>query len=401
MPLGMSGMMLNDSALAADLTTLLDLSHHYGGDPAYVLAGGGNTSAKQGDRLWVKASGHALATIAADGMVELDRPPLDAMLDGEWPADPAARESLFLQRVMAARASPELGQRPSVEALLHHLLPGNFVVHTHPGVVNALTCCRRGEVLAAELFNHDVLWQPYVDPGLTLARAVRDALRKFQAEQAGRKPSAILLQNHGLIVGGDTSADIAAVSDRIVSTIQQRLDAAPLEPSSDDPHMENLLAVHAAAVARLQPTWSVLTTQTPATRWLAQTSAGRVAASGGALTPDQIVYCRSLPVMIEHPSPDPAVAEQQWADAWTAYERQTDFVPWVCVLAGAGTLAFRETAQLADVTRTVYADAAAVYRDANRLGGVEPLTLRDRSFIEGWEIEAHRRSVMNASAQRP
>jgi rhamnulokinase len=355
---------------------LLAVSHRYGGDPAFVLAGGGNTSFKSADRLWVKASGHALATIGPDGFVELDRAALDRMLTADdWPADAKAREALFIERVMAARVAPERGQRPSVEALLHHLMPEPLVVHTHPGVVNALTCCTRGAEIAKELFGDDVLWQPYVDPGLILARALRDAT-------ADRKPAAILLQNHGLIVGGATADAIAAVTDRVASAIRERLPASVGAPAS-----ERRLQDHVAVAER--GGFSVVADDSPAARWLASTSAGRAAALAGPLTPDQIVYCRSVPLFLDHATASPA----QYVAAWKAYAAQFGFEPWVVLVADVGFLAVRRSPKLAEVTRAVYADAAAVCRDAAALGGVNVLSSRDRRFIEEWEVEAHRRAV--------
>ena len=50
-----------------NIQSLIDISRKYGADPRYVIAGGGNTSYKDDTRLWVKASGHALATIGEDG----------------------------------------------------------------------------------------------------------------------------------------------------------------------------------------------------------------------------------------------------------------------------------------------------------------------------------------------
>ena len=363
--------------LAADL---LHVSHRYGGDPAFVLAGGGNTSAKTAGRLWVKASGHALATIGAEGFVELDRAALDAMLTADdWPADPKGREARFTERVMAARVSPERNQRPSVEALLHHLLPDRLVVHTHPGLVNAVTCCTRGRAIAAELFGDDVLWQPYVDPGLTLARSLRTAL-------AGRgRPDAILLQNHGLIVGGETAEAVAATTDRVVSTVGRRLNAPESAPDADP----SLLESHAAAARRAG--FAVALDDSPAVRWLASTPVGQKLAQGGPLTPDQIVYCRSVPALASTAAAEPA----GWDTARSTYQSKYGADPWVVLVPGAGMLAVRTSAKLAEVTRAVYADAAAVYRDAARLGSVHPMPFRDRLFIEEWEVEAHRRAVMS------
>ncbi|MBV8781171.1 MAG: hypothetical protein JO353_07215 [Phycisphaerae bacterium] len=104
--------------------------------------------------------------------------------------------------------------------------------------------------------------------------------------------------------------------------------------------------------------------------------------------PDQIVYCRSFPLWI---------ADQPIDAAWSEYDAAYGVSPWLAVIAGAGVLAFRESAKLAHVTRSVFADAMRISRNAEQLGGIHPLNARDRQFIEGWEVEAHRRSVMSQS----
>ncbi len=130
-------------ATANPLQHLLDLSHYYGSDPQFVLAGGGNTSVKLGDRLFVKASGYALATIGLEGVVELDREALQTLLESTLSTDPKQREAQFKTAVLAARVEPQAGRRPSVEAVLHHLIPNRFVVHTHPRLVNTFSCRAR------------------------------------------------------------------------------------------------------------------------------------------------------------------------------------------------------------------------------------------------------------------
>lgn len=355
---------------------LVAVSRHYGGDPAFVLAGGGNTSLKTRDALWVKASGHAMATIDAGGFVALDRSKLDAMLAGDWPSDPREREARFIERVLDARLQPERGQRPSVEALLHHLLPDRLVVHTHPGLVNALTCCVEGERITRELFGDDVLWQPYVDPGLTLAKSLRESL----ASRVGR-PRAVFLENHGLIVSGESTDAIAATSDRLIRAIADRLGPLPTVGEGD----ATRLADFAAAIATFRPALHVAADSTADACWLAGTNGGRAAAAAGPLTPDQVVYCRSFPLFVREPS--------DVANAWDEYVRRYRVEPWVAVVEGAGVIAVRESAKLAETTRAVYVDAAAVSRRAALLGGVRALSVAHRTFIEAWEVEAYRRSV--------
>ena len=86
-----------------ELEMLQEMSNLYGGNPEYVLAGGGNTSYKTGDTLYVKGSGTSLATIKAGDFVRLYRSKLDAMWQKKYSDDEKTRESEVLADMMAAR----------------------------------------------------------------------------------------------------------------------------------------------------------------------------------------------------------------------------------------------------------------------------------------------------------
>ncbi|MBO4557478.1 MAG: class II aldolase/adducin family protein, partial [Bacteroidales bacterium] len=75
-----------------EIEQLVEVSRRYGADSRFVIAGGGNTSYKDNERLWVKASGHALATIGEDGFAVLDRALLNKMGEKVYSSDPAERE---------------------------------------------------------------------------------------------------------------------------------------------------------------------------------------------------------------------------------------------------------------------------------------------------------------------
>ena len=68
------------------LTIISELSRKYGANPAYVLAGGGNTSYKDEQYLYVKPSGVALASITENDFVKMDRARLRSCF--EWPRCP-------------------------------------------------------------------------------------------------------------------------------------------------------------------------------------------------------------------------------------------------------------------------------------------------------------------------
>ncbi|PKL27674.1 MAG: aldolase, partial [Spirochaetae bacterium HGW-Spirochaetae-2] len=160
-----------------DIEALLEISRRYGTDARYVLLGGGNTSYKIDDVMYVKASGHALGTIAEDGFVAMSMPRLMAIWEKTYPADTKKREEEVLADLMGARSEGQTG-RPSVEALLHGIIPFTYVVHLHPAMVNGLTCGQSGKEWARKLFP-DAIWIPLVNPGYILAKTVRDAQQEY------------------------------------------------------------------------------------------------------------------------------------------------------------------------------------------------------------------------------
>ena len=87
------------------LNDIIELSNQYGSNPDLVLAGGGNTSLKDSDALYVKASGFRLADITAEGFVALDRARLTAITQKRYPADEKAAEAEVLADMMAAMAA--------------------------------------------------------------------------------------------------------------------------------------------------------------------------------------------------------------------------------------------------------------------------------------------------------
>ncbi len=157
---------------------IAEISREFGSDERYVLAGGGNTSFKDKDSLYVKASGFALSVIEEDGFVRMEREKLQRIWSKEYPDDVAERETVALADLMDSRAADQESKRPSVETLLHEAIPEAFVVHTHPSLVNGLTCSQEGVAASRRLFGETAIWIPLVNPGYILAATVRDELQK-------------------------------------------------------------------------------------------------------------------------------------------------------------------------------------------------------------------------------
>ena len=84
------------------MQTLVELTRYYGNRPEMVLAGGGNTSVKVGRKMYIKASGTAMATIDADGFVAMDTAAAAAVASEDLGTDPKKREAKMKKRMAAA-----------------------------------------------------------------------------------------------------------------------------------------------------------------------------------------------------------------------------------------------------------------------------------------------------------
>ena len=394
----------SSDATASPLEHLLGLSHYYGSKPEYVLAGGGNTSVKMGDRLLVKASGYSLATIGPEGIVELDRPALQALLESTLSTDPMQREEEFKAAVLGARVEPEKGRRPSVEAVLHHLIPGRYVVHTHPTLVNIFGCSRDGGAIIGREVGDEVLWVDPVDPGFLLAKTLEQALGAYRSRTGREGPRAIMMANHGLVVSGETPDEIRAHTDWLFQELERMLEPTrSMEPfgvvlTLDAVRARELVNTIAPALRALLSSGEALKVVTlddsPSTMRLAGGSDGEALTALGPLCPDQIVYCKSFPLWFEDTaSGDPV---ERLTHAVGEYRRQYQTLPNVVLVKGLGLFAAGDTWAAADAVRQVYKDAIDVMAGAAGLGGVQCLGGRLRRFIEDWEVESYRREVASS-----
>lgn len=173
-----------------DLETLAILSRRLGSDPALAQGGGGNTSLKTADRMWIKASGLCLADVTAQkGFVAVK----DAALRDEI-ADAQTEEDYI-----ALLEKHQIGQRgrPSIETGFHAFL-GAAVLHSHSVWANLLCCAEEGPTRLRAICP-SALWVSYASPGLPLVKTLRAVLPEEKKETL-----VLFLENHGLIVSAPT-----------------------------------------------------------------------------------------------------------------------------------------------------------------------------------------------------
>lgn len=358
-----------------DLTKLVELSRRYGSDARYVLLGGGNTSWKTEEVMYVKASGHMLATIDEEGFVAMSLPRLNAIWEKTYPEDPEAREQAVLADMMGSRCNGET-KRPSVEALLHALLPFPYVVHLHPAMVNGITCAQSGEKACQSLFS-EALWIPLVNPGYILAKTIRDRLAMEK-----RPIHMLFLQNHGVFVCADSPKEIDRYYEHIMGTISRHLVRTPVftEVKVDQNRREIVQKGLERFYGAGKPFPMV------SNRELHSRLKDRQAFApiSSAFTPDHIVYSGHAPLWIDETifaSVDPV---EQIAAACELFAREQGVAAKIIAVQKTAAFATSEAALL------LFLDTLKVAAFTESFGGPRFMDEDQIAFIRDWEVESYR-----------
>ena len=373
-----------------EIESLVAISRKYGSDPRFVIAGGGNTSYKNAEKLWVKASGHALATITEDGFAVLDRALLDPMKKKKYSSDTAEREEQVKNDLAAACITKD--RRPSVETSLHDCMGFSYVVHLHPTLVGGLMCSAMAEEKCKELFP-EALYIAYTDPGYTLFKKVYDKIQAYR-KAAGHEPQVIFLQNHGIFVGADSTEEIERIYDSVLSTLEAQV--KPI-PEGDAPICDCVSEVVPAIRTILSRSGRGLKTLKVTGNALIEAMMEQAESVLSPFTPDGIVYCKSEYVFIEpEEGEDLAKLAEKRIERYTA---RRDHTPKVILIKGIGLIAAGDSAKNAQIITDVFMDAVKIAWYAESFGGQHPMTKRQIEFIDNWEVENYRRKVSAAHSR--
>ncbi len=388
-----------------------------GADPALVLHGGGNTSVKATattllgesiDVLHVKGSGWDLATIEPEGHPAVRLSPLRALRRLEAMTDEAMVNELRTNLLDASAPNP------SVETLLHALLPARFIDHTHADAILALCNQPDGKRIFTSLFGEGLVWVPYVMPGFALAKRCADA---FERTLEREPPTVMVLEKHGLFTWGDTAREsyertvdaitraerYAADNRRAVSVAGPQTRTAVRE--------EDLLARLRGTLAKVTGEPSergpILRTRVtgPWLEFLARSDVAELVAKG-CMTPDHVLRTKPTALLFSSPAFEDgarlaAAFEAALLDYAATYDRYFDEMcrakgvakkkldPWprVLLLPGFGACGVGATAREADAALDVYEHTASVMATAASVGAYAPCSRADLFDVEYWSLE--------------
>ncbi len=386
----------NEGRPGQPLEQLAELAQRYGGDENFIIAAGGNVSFKTDETIYVTPSGSSLATVEAENFVALERAKLDALLaeTGE-----EMREN-YQAGMLRAKTDPECRLAPSIESVMHNFLPAKFTVHTHPTVVNAVSCAAGGGKIIEDLFGEEVLLVPFAAPGFEAAHAVASAVKNYRQQHAGEPPRVIILEKHGLIVTGDNPREVTDTTERIVSAVKDAVQKAAAEagppfgellPPAD--RRENIINTVAPALRVLlaegdNPKIVTFDDSEPVMK-LVSGSDGPAATELGPVTPHQVFYCGGFPLWFE-PREDESRKQtiDRLGEAVGDYRDNHGGPPIIVLVRGLGMFAAGDDYAQAEVACSVYKDSVKAMAGAAALGGMETIGRKDHPFITSCTQEA-------------
>ena len=372
---------------------LILISQYYGADSRFVIAGGGNTSWKNEEKIWVKASGTALANITEEGFAVLDRSVLAPMSVKVYSSDAVQREVEVKNDLAAATLTKD--KRPSVETSMHNVIGYPFVVHLHPTIVNGLMCAHNAAKELKRLFGDKTLYVEYTDPGYLLFKKVNDQIREYR-EKHREEPQVIWLQNHGIFVAADTIEEIRT----IYADIMERLEKAITQPLPQGEKEICPSVVTILPAMRMMLSGGGMKTLKVRNNGLIQYYDESEADQQKIMrpfTPDAIVYCKSNYLFLNGETPESLLDEAE--KAIPAFAKKWDYLPKVILIKGIGLIAVGDNAIQSDTILDVFEDAMKVAYLSSSFGGAHPMTQQQIDFIDHWEVEHYRRNVAAGSTR--
>jgi len=205
-----------------DLDLRVYSSRLLGKDTSLVLHGGGNTSVKitetnlvglEEEILYVKGSGWDLVSIEKDGFSPVRMAHMLSLSKLKSLSDPQMVNELKTQLTNATSPTP------SVETILHAILPFKYVDHTHADAVVTISNTSNGEERIREIYGNRVVIVPYVMPGFDLAKEVG----RLFSEMVSDETEGMVLLNHGIFSFGNTARESYERMIDLVNVAEQYL----------------------------------------------------------------------------------------------------------------------------------------------------------------------------------
>jgi len=383
---------------AAACETELELraytSRLLGQDPRLVLHGGGNTSVKltetnifgeAEDILWVKGSGWDLATIEPAGFAPVRMRQLLAL------AKLTALSDTDMARELRLGTIDPTAPSPSVEAILHAIVPFKYVDHTHADAVLTLTNSTHGAELIATVYGDRLLHIPYVMPGFKLASLCADLYPRLHGPQT----IGMLLMNHGIFTWGESARESYERMVDMVALAEAHIHKQVGHRSRTSEHATAYAATEVAALRRelsdaAGAPMILQVDDAPDAVSFANRADVSVIARQGPATPDHVIRTKRLPMVGRDVATYARDYERYFAEHASrsaARLQMLDAAPRVVVDPQMGVVSAGRSAADASVAADIYRHTIDIILDATDLGGYRAPAAADIFDVEYWDLE--------------
>ncbi|RLA75618.1 MAG: oxidoreductase [Epsilonproteobacteria bacterium] len=367
---------LDDFAMRVYTSRLL------GSDQDLVLHGGGNTSVKIDDILYVKGSGWDLGSIEKEGFSPARMDDLLALLKYETLSD--SDMVRYQKEALTNKSAPN----PSVEAILHALIPYKFVDHTHADAIVTISNTVNGEKLIEEIYGKNYLIIPYVMPGFVLAKVIGEMTQGVDWESL----EGIILHNHGLFTFDN---DAKKSYDKMIESVaraeeylKENTQVVPMvydqEVDYDLENIQKLLSTIKGyeVVVKLN--------HSPLARFFAS-QGDRSLYRKGVLTPEHIIRTKRVPVVFEVDNgkelQNYIKNYETYFDRYAKEEIMLNPAPNWAVIKGIGTISIGKNEKEVTIIDDIIMHTIKAILLGEALGGYQSISESDSFDMEYWELE--------------
>jgi len=389
----------NDNAAITFFNDPLQLrvytSQLLGQEPELVLHGGGNTSVKItvkdyfGDPeeiLFVKGSGWDLSKIQTRGFAPVKLDVLKRMVTLDRMSD---TDMVRIQR--SAMTDPE-APNPSIEAILHAIIPFKYVDHTHADAVVTLTNTQKGEALIREIYKDRVLIVPYIKPGFKLGKKIFEMTRNAN----WKRFEGMILMHHGILTFADDARTSYQRMIKLVSLAEKYLrKQGALGKVAKARSKEDLLVLsrirHHVSLAKGKAMLARLD-KSPEACGFAGLSNVKSIATRGPMTSDHLIRIKPVPVIVgKHVEKEIT----DYSSAYKAYfEKNTDGcltcldpAPRWAVWPKYGTIAFGRTITETTIVSDIVRHTIRSIQWGEAIGKWKALSKKQIFEMEYWELQ--------------
>jgi rhamnose utilization protein RhaD (predicted bifunctional aldolase and dehydrogenase)/NAD(P)-dependent dehydrogenase (short-subunit alcohol dehydrogenase family) len=282
---------------------------------------------------------------------------------------------------------------PSVEAILHAILPYQYVDHTHADAVITITNTANGLERIREIYGDNVVVVPYVMPGFDLARRCAE---QFAAD-VRKNTIGMVLMNHGIFSFGKSAQESYERMIDLVTWAENYLakhKAWVLSEATEKPETKPLRGQLAVLRQKLSATagFPIIVAAHEDATSLAFARRDDIAtiSQQGPATPDHVIRTKRLP-MIGRDVPAYVEAYKKYFSehAPKAKEPKTmlDPAPRVVLDAEFGVATVGRSAKDAAIAFDIYAHTMEIVQRGTALGGYKALPAKDIFEVEYWDLE--------------